>query len=222
MAYAQRLERAGETWLKRATAAGFYRLMRNWGDVPLPQDVGDFRLMSRRVVDAVVRLREQHRFMKGVFAWVGFRSCAIPYHREMRVAGRSKWNYWRLWNLALEGLTSFSVLPLKIATYLGLAVALFAVVFGGQLVARTLLFGNPVAGYPSLMATILFLGGVQLMSLGVIGEYLGRVFNETKRRPLYLVERFVPAQVAPADASVPDAGTSAQTPPGRLRDIQDR
>lgn len=199
IAYGQRLERAGESWFKRATAAAFYRLMRNWGDVALPQDVGDFRLMSRRVVDAVLQLREQHRFMKGLFAWVGFRSCAVPYHRAARVAGRSKWNYWRLWNFAVEGLTSFSVLPLKIATYLGLAVALFAAVFGGQLVARTLLFGNPVAGYPSLMAVILFLGGVQLVTLGVIGEYLGRVFNETKRRPLYLVERFVPSEGAKAE-----------------------
>ncbi len=195
MVYAERRERDGETWLKRLTARLFYRLMAHLGRVELPRNTGDFRLMSRRVVDAVLQLREQHRFMKGLFAWVGFPSTAVLYDRAPRYAGRTKWNYWKLWNLALEGITSFTVMPLKIATYLGLAVALFAAVFGAQLVVRTLLYGNPVAGYPSMMAVILFLGGVQLITLGVIGEYLGRVFNETKRRPLYLVERFVPSEV---------------------------
>ncbi len=188
--YAQRRARAGETGLKRTTAHLFYRLMRHAGRVKLPPDTGDFRLMSRRVVDAVRQLREQHRFMKGLFAWVGFPSCAVPYDRDPRNAGRSSWSYWRLWNLALEGITSFTVMPLKVATYLGLLVAALAVAYGTQLVVKTLLFGNPVAGYPSLMTVILFLGGVQLVTLGVIGEYLGRVFNETKQRPLYLVERF--------------------------------
>jgi glycosyltransferase involved in cell wall biosynthesis len=193
MVYARRRRRDGETWLKKATAAAFYRMMRKLGDVPLPADVGDFRLMSRRVVDAVQQLREQHRFMKGLFAWVGFPSIAVDYDREKRGAGKTKWSLWKLWNLAIEGITGFTVVPLKLATYLGLAVALFAVVFGAQLILRTLLFGNPVAGYPSLMAVILFLGGTQLVTLGIIGEYLGRVFNETKRRPLYLVERYTPA-----------------------------
>jgi glycosyltransferase involved in cell wall biosynthesis len=195
MVYAQRRVRAGETWLKRATASVFYGLMQRLGRVQLPRNTGDFRLMSRRVVDAVLQLREQHRFMKGLFAWVGFSSAAVVYDRAPRHAGSTKWNYWKLWNLALEGITSFTVMPLEVATYLGLAVALFAVVFGAQLVVRTLLFGNPVAGYPSMMAVILFLGGVQLITLGIIGEYLGRVFNETKRRPLYLVERFVPSEL---------------------------
>jgi glycosyltransferase involved in cell wall biosynthesis len=195
MVYAERRAREGEAWLKRATAGLFYRLMQHLGRVQLPRNTGDFRLMSRRVVDAVLQLREQHRFMKGLFAWVGFPTRAVPYDRAPRYAGMTKWNYWKLWNLALEGITSFTVMPLKVATYLGLAVALFAVVFGAQLVVRTLLFGNPVAGYPSMMAVILFLGGVQLITLGVIGEYLGRVFNETKRRPLYLVERFVPSEI---------------------------
>jgi glycosyltransferase involved in cell wall biosynthesis len=200
MVYAQRRRREGESWLKKATAAAFYRVMRQVGEVPLPSNVGDFRLMSRRVVDAVQQLREHHRFMKGLFAWVGFPSTAVVYDREPRGAGRSKWSFWQLWNLAIEGITSFSVGPLKLATYLGLAVALFAVVFGAQLILRTLLFGNPVAGYPSLMAVILFLGGTQLVTLGIIGEYLGRVSNETKRRPLYLVERYAPSGVtAPAE-----------------------
>jgi hypothetical protein len=126
---------------------------------------------------------------------VGFPATSVLYDRAPRQGGTTKWNYWNLWNFALDGITSFTVMPLKVATYLGLLVASFAVVFGAQLVVRTLLFGNPVAGYPSIMAVVLFLGGVQLITLGVIGEYLGRVFNETKRRPLYLVERFVPSEV---------------------------
>ncbi len=190
MVYAQRRRRDGETWLKRSTAKWFYRLMRHTGRVALPQDTGDFRLMSRRVVDAVVRMREQHRFMKGVFAWVGYPSLAVPYDRAPRHAGSTKWTYWRLWNLALEGITSFTVMPLKVATYLGLAVACLALVYLVIIVGDTLLYGNPVAGYPSLLAVILLLGAVQMVTLGIIGEYLGRVFNETKGRPLYLVERF--------------------------------
>jgi glycosyltransferase involved in cell wall biosynthesis len=193
MVYARRRCRDGETWLKKLTAAAFYRMIRRLGDVELPRDVGDFRLMSRRVVDAVQQLREQHRFMKGLFAWVGFPSTAIEYDRDPRAGGTTKWSFWKLWNLAIEGITCFTVMPLKLATWLGLGVAAFAVVFGAQLIVRTLLFGNAVAGYPSLMAVILFLGGTQLVTLGIIGEYLGRVFHETKRRPLYLVERYEPA-----------------------------
>ena len=200
--YAQRRKRNGDSWLKKATAAAFYRIMRNLGDVPLPENVGDFRLMSRRVVDAVQQLREHHRFMKGLFAWVGFPSTVVVYDREARGAGRTKWSYWKLWNLALEAITGFTVAPLKIATWLGLAVAAFAVAFGAQLILRTLVFGNPVAGYPSLMAVMLFLGGTQLVTLGIIGEYLGRVFDETKRRPLYLVERYTPAGVTVPAATV--------------------
>ncbi len=195
MVYAERADRSADGWLKRTTSAAFYATMRRFGPVALPPQAGDFRLLGRNVVDALLELREHHRFMKGLYAWVGFRARAIPCVRAPRVAGRSKWNYWKLWNLALEAITGFSVFPLKLASYLGLAVAGFAAVFGGQLVARTLLFGNRVAGYPSLMAVVLFLGGVQLMTLGVIGEYLGRVFNETKRRPLYVVARFEPAAV---------------------------
>src|SRR5271165_1310276 len=195
MVYAQRRARAGESWMKRLTAAWFYRLMERLGRVPMPRDTGDFRLMSRRVVEALRELREQHRFMKGLFAWVGFASMAVPDDRAPRHAGASKWGYWRLWNLALEGITSFTVMPLKVATYLGLLVACAAVAYAGVIVVKTLVLGNPVAGYPSLLTIVLFLGGVQLMTLGVIGEYLGRIFNETKRRPLYLVDAFLPAGV---------------------------
>jgi polyisoprenyl-phosphate glycosyltransferase len=163
--------------------------------VRLPVDTGDFRLMSRRAVDAVQRLREHHRFMKGLFAWVGFPATTVLYDRAPRHAGSSKWDYWKLWNLALEGITSFTVVPLKVATYIGLFVALLSVSYGTVVVVKTLVYGNPVAGYPSLMAVVLFLGGVQLVTLGIIGEYLGRVFNETKQRPLYLVERLEPSVV---------------------------
>ncbi len=191
--YAQRRRREGETLLKRSTAALFYRIMGRVGRVEIPADTGDFRLISRRVVNALAELREQHRFMKGLFAWVGFPSKAVPYDRAPRFAGRTKWNYWRLWNFALEGITGFTIVPLKIATYLGLAVGLAAGIYLAEIVIRTLLFGNPIAGYPSLMAVVLFIGGVQLVTLGIMGEYLGRIFNEVKRRPLYLVERYTPS-----------------------------
>ncbi len=192
--YARRRRRSGESLAKLGTAKAFYRVMGRLSTrVVIPADSGDFRLMSRRSVDALLRLREHHRFMKGLFAWVGFPSQAVLYDRAPREAGHSSWNYWALWNLALEGITSFTVLPLKIATYIGLFTAMAALLFGGQIIVRTLLFGNHVAGYPSLMAVVLFMGGVQLMTLGVIGEYLGRVFNEVKQRPLYLVERHLPS-----------------------------
>lgn len=203
--YAQRRVREGESWLKKATAAGFYRFMQRLGRVQLPPDTGDFRLISRRAADALLTLREHHRFMKGLFAWVGFPSKAVLYDRASRHAGSSSWNYWKLWNFALEGITGFTVLPLKLATYLGLIVALFAVTYGGVIIIRTVLFGNPVPGYPSLMAVVLFLGGAQLITLGVIGEYLGRVFNETKQRPLYLVERYSGAASLADEANARDS-----------------
>lgn len=200
--YGTRLEREGESWLKRFTAAGFYRLMERLSSTPVPRDTGDFRLLSRQALDALRQVRERHRFMKGLFAWVGFPARPVLYDRAPRAAGRTKWNWWKLWNLSLEGITSFTVAPLKVATYLGLATAAIALVYGTVVVIQTLLFGNPVAGYPSLMTVMLFLGGVQLITLGIIGEYLGRVFNETKRRPLYLVERHLPS-------GVPSAGGTA-------------
>ena len=193
MVNAQRRMRAGETWLKRLTAGMFYRLMAHVGRVELPRNTGDFRLMSRRVVDALLKLREQHRFMKGLFAWVGFPTAVVIYDRAPRFAGETKWNYWKLWNLALEGITGFTVMPLKIATYFGLLVAFVSVIYGAIIIAKTIVYGNPVAGYPSVMVVVLFLSGAQLMTLGVIGEYLGRVFNEVKRRPLYILESFAPS-----------------------------
>ena len=185
--YGVRASRAGESWLKRFTAATFYRLIDRMSDTPIPRDTGDFRLMSRRVVDALKQLRERHRFMKGLFGWVGFRQVAVRYHRDPRAAGTSKFNFWRLWNFALEGITSFSTVPLRIATYLGLLTAVGAFGYGALIIGKTLLYGEAVRGYPSLMAVVLFLGGVQLVALGVIGEYLGRIYNESKHRPLYLI-----------------------------------
>ncbi len=213
--YAQRRVREGETWLKKATASAFYRIMqRIGGRVHLPANTGDFRLISRRALDALLALREHHRFMKGLFAWVGFPSTPVIYDRAPRAAGTTKWNYWKLWNFSLEGITSFTVGPLKVATYLGLATAVFAAIFGVQIILRTLIWGNPVAGYPSLMAVVLFLGGVQLMTLGIIGEYLGRVFNETKGRPLYIVERHLPSGTTWRQASSAPSGVQALAPSG--------
>jgi len=186
---AVRTERAGETWLKKLTAYGFYRLINRFSPVKIPEDVGDFRLLSRAVVEAVRKLPERRRFMKGIFAWVGFRTVAIPYEREMRLKGKTKWNYWRLWNFALEGITSFSQIPLQLSSYIGFLVSVGAFCYGIFLMIRTLIFGNSVKGYPSLMVAILFLGGVQLMALGVIGEYLGRTYEESKQRPLYVVRK---------------------------------
>lgn len=186
--FGRRTERHGEPWLKRATAAAFYRVINALSDTPIPRDTGDFRLIGPRAVEALRGLRERQRFMKGLFAWVGFRSEAFDYERAPRLAGASKFNYWRLWNLALEGITGFSTVPLRVATYLGLASAMLAFLGGLLIVVRTLLWGDPVAGWPSLMAVIAFLGGLQLMALGVIGEYLGRLYLEAKQRPLYVVD----------------------------------
>lgn len=194
--YAMRRARLGESWLKRATAHGFYKLMQKiGGKVVLPPDTGDFRFLSRRALNALLQLREHHRFMKGLFAWIGFPSEAVLYDRAPRIGGKSSFSYWSLWNFALEGITSFTVLPLRMATYIGLVVALFSLFYGGIIIFRTLVYGNPVHGYPSLMTVILFLGGVQLMTMGVIGEYLGRIFNETKQRPLYLIEDYHTSEI---------------------------
>lgn len=186
---AVRLSREGESWLKRASAHVFYRIINRMSDVEIPPDTGDFRLLSRPVLDALQTLPERRRFMKGLFAWVGFRSTNVYYHRAPRHAGKTTWNYWRLWNLAVEGVTSFSQVPLQLAAYLGFVVSLLAFLYAVWLIISTLVYGNPVKGYPSMMVTLLFLGGVQLMALGVIGEYLGRIYEESKQRPVYLVRQ---------------------------------
>jgi glycosyltransferase involved in cell wall biosynthesis len=198
----RRASRAGESWLKQATARAFYRTIGRISDIEIPADVGDFRLLSRRAVAALLRCRERSRFMKGLYAWIGFPTVEIAYDRDGRFAGESKWSYWRLWNLALEGITSFSVGPLKVASYVGFATALVAFSYGAFIIGKTLLYGDPVRGYPTLIVVVLFLGGLQLMALGIIGEYLARVFMDVKARPLYLVQRMLPsAQPLPVPAA---------------------
>lgn len=186
--YAQRRVRDGETTVKRATAHLFYRVINRLSKTAIPRDTGDFRLLSPRAVRALRSLTERNRFMKGLFAWIGYRQRAILYDRDARKGGATKFNYWKLWNFAVDGITSFSAAPLRLATFLGLTASLLALVYAGFVIVKTLIYGDPVQGYPSLMVVILFLGGMQLLALGVIGEYLGRLFDETKGRPLYLVE----------------------------------
>ena len=188
--YARRTARDGETFIKKATAKLFYRFIQGVSRVKIPEDTGDYRLLSRRAVEALKQLRETHRFMKGLFAWIGYPQIAVNYRRDPRFAGSTKWNYWHLWNFAIEGITSFTINPLKIASYFGLATSVMSFTYALFVIYKTLFFGDPVQGYPTLMVVVLFLGGVQLMSLGVIGEYLGRMFNETKHRPLYFINSF--------------------------------
>ncbi len=184
---AQRVERSSDSIFKRKTADWFYRLHNTISESPIPANVGDFRLMDRKVVDALKQLPERRRFMKGLFAWVGFRQATIPYAREARSAGESKFSGWRLWNFALEGITSFSTVPLRVWTYLGLVIALVAFAFGLFIIGRTLMLGSDMPGYASLITVVLFLGGTQLIGLGVLGEYIGRLYGEAKGRPIYIV-----------------------------------
>jgi polyisoprenyl-phosphate glycosyltransferase len=200
---AQRVDRETDTFAKRKTAAMFYRAHNALAPQHIPENVGDFRLFTREVLEALKKLPERQRFMKGLFAWVGYKSAVVEYVREPRFAGKTKFSGWKLWNFALEGFTSFSTLPLRVWTYLGGTVATVAVLYGLFLVIRTLIHGNPVPGYASLASIILFLGGIQLIGIGVIGEYLGRVYFETKHRPIYLVRRrYDPIEVL-ADQSYP-------------------
>lgn len=204
--YGTRIAREGESWLKRTTASLFYRLMGRLSKTPIPADTGDFRLLSPRVLEALAGMRERHRFMKGLFGWVGFRRVALAYRREPRLAGRSKFGFWRLWNFAMEGITSFSTAPLRAATYLGLATASLAFLAAAWIVIKAAFWGDPVAGWPTMMVVILFLGGVQLIALGLIGEYLGRLYEESKQRPLYLVERWQPAATEVCSVRSPQEG----------------
>ena len=186
---AKRVDRSQDGFLKRSSAAWFYRFHNSISTPVIESNVGDFRLMSRPVVDAILQMPERNLFMKGVLSWVGFKTEVVEYQRASRAAGSSKFNGWKLWNLALEGITSFSTVPLKIWTYLGLSVALFSFIYAAWMVLGKILWGNPVPGYPSLMTAILFLGGVQLVGIGVLGEYIGRIYIEVKQRPRYVVKQ---------------------------------
>ena len=185
--YGTRKSRSGESWLKRFTANSFYKTIGKMSPVPIPANTGDFRLLDRQVVEAIKQLPERTRFMKGLFAWVGYKQTSILFDREPRFGGKTTWNYWKLWNFALDGITSFSFFPLKIWSYLGLVISLISLLYASFLIIRTLIFGIDVAGYASLMVAVLFFGGIQLITLGIIGEYIGRVYEEVKRRPLYFV-----------------------------------
>jgi glycosyltransferase involved in cell wall biosynthesis len=203
---AVREAREGEGWLKQSSAHWFYRVMNRLSVIEIPRDTGDFRLLSRTALEALRQMPERRRFMKGMFVWVGFRTASVTYRRAGRQAGRTSWTYWRLWNFALEGITSFSQVPLRIASYIGLAVALVSLLYALFLIVRTLIIGNPVSGYPSLMVAILFLGGMQLVALGVIGEYVGRVYEETKQRPIYIIQRRWTGEPTDGTSGAGDAG----------------
>lgn len=190
----RRVHRGSDSWAKRASAGWFYRIHNKIADPQIPPNVGDFRLMDRSVVDAINALPESRRFMKGLFAWVGFRTAYVDYARPERIAGTTKFNGWRLWNFALEGITSFSTDPLRIWTYLGMLVSFLSLLFAASIVLKVLIHGVDVPGYASLMVAVTFLGGLQLIGIGVIGEYLGRTYLESKRRPVFLVRRIYEAK----------------------------
>ncbi|MPR01083.1 glycosyltransferase family 2 protein [Pseudomonas sp. MAFF 212408] len=192
---AKRRDRASDSYLKRHSASMFYHLLNRIAYTHIEENVGDFRLMDRKVVDVIKALPEQQLFMKGVLSWAGFTVAIVEYDRAPRTAGQSKFNAWKLWNLALDGITSFSTLPLRLWSYIGGCISLFALVYAAYLMLDKLLFGNAVPGYPSLMTAILFLGGVQLIGLGILGEYVGRIYMETKHRPRYVVKDVIKGNV---------------------------
>jgi glycosyltransferase involved in cell wall biosynthesis len=187
MVFGVRRSREKDSFTKRLTAGLYYRAHNAVSKDKIPANAGDFRLLDRKVVEVIRKLPERNRFMKGLFAWAGFKQAAVEYDRVERETGKSKFSYWKLWTLALDGITSASTVPLRIWSYVGASVALFAIAYAGFIAADTLIFGNRVPGYASIMVSVLFLGGIQLISLGVLGEYVGRILTETKQRPLYVV-----------------------------------
>jgi polyisoprenyl-phosphate glycosyltransferase len=187
MVYGQRVDRSGDGPLRRWLTEKFYAVFSKFGETPLPPGAGDYRLMDRKVVDALRRLGERARFTKGLYAWVGFKSIGVPFEVADRLHGESKWDYTKLTRFAFDGLSSFSTLPLKLATYIGVGISIFAFTYALTILARTMLFGADVPGFPSLIVSVMFFSGIQLVFLGVIGEYVGRIFAEVKRRPLYIV-----------------------------------
>ena len=186
--YAKRESRDGETWIKKATSKWFYSVLDFVSNIEIQRDTGDFRLLDRRAVEALKTLRESNRYTKGMFSWVGFKKKEITYKRDPRAAGETKWNYFKLLNLAIEGITSFTTSPLRISLWTGLIISVSAFAWAAFLIIRKIFFGADMSGYTSLMSAILLLGGVQLVSIGIIGEYIGRIFTESKNRPVYLVQ----------------------------------
>lgn len=185
---AKRVDRSSDSFFKRISSKYFYRFHNKISEVSIPENVGDYRLITRKVLTALQQLPESQRFMKGIFAWVGFKTAIVEYTRDTRVAGTPSFNGWKLWNLALEGITSFGTLPLRIWLYLGTIATFLGFIYGSLIFVKTIFFGIDVPGYASMMTTILFLGGIQLVGIGVIGEYIGRIYMESKRRPTYIIE----------------------------------
>ena len=188
---ARRASRESDSYLKRQTASWFYRLFNKISENDIPYNVGDYRLMDKKVIDVVRQLTEKDRFMKGLFCWPGFKSTTIEYERPIRAQGDSKFGFWRLWNFAISGITSFSSVPIRVGTYFGLGISFFSFIYAVMIVSKTVLFGIDVPGYASLMVAVLFVGGVQLFFLGLLGEYIGRIYKEVKNRPLYVVEKTI-------------------------------
>ena len=188
--YARRKSREGETWLKKKTSTAYYQVLQSSTNIPIQVDTGDFRLLSRRCIDALRQFRESQRNTKAMFSWIGYKKKEIFYDRDPRLAGETKWNYQKLINLAIDGITSFTTAPLRIATMTGLIISISAFIYIAYLLIRPLFGVSTGAGYSSTLAIILFLGGAQMLFLGIIGEYVGRIFNETKNRPLYLIEEY--------------------------------
>jgi glycosyltransferase involved in cell wall biosynthesis len=187
--YGARMSRASDGLIKRTSARYFYKLFNMMSPLQIPFDAGDYRLIDRRVVDEIKKLRERNRFMKGLMTWPGFRTERVEFERPQRATGRTSWNYWKLWNFALDGITSFSTLPLRLWLYVGGIISILSIFYAVFIIIRVLLTGGDVPGYPSLIVSIMFFGGIQLFSIGLVGEYVGRIFHETKGRPIYIVDR---------------------------------
>ncbi|MFI3320911.1 MAG: glycosyltransferase family 2 protein [Rikenellaceae bacterium] len=188
--YAKRTKRGKESWLRKKLSTLFYKILQNSSRFDILKNVGDFRLLDRICIDSLKRMRENERYTKGLFCWIGFKKCELTFQRDSRISGESKWNYSSLFELAIEGITSFTTSPLRISTYIGFLVSIFSFVYMCYFLIKTFIVGDEVQGFPTLIVVILFLGGVQLISLGIIGEYLGRIFNETKQRPTYFVREY--------------------------------
>lgn len=188
--YAKRKSRGKESWLRRRLSLFFYYILDKSTRYDVLQNVGDFRLLDRRCIDSLKKLRESERYTKGLFCWIGYKKKEIEFDRGNRIAGLSNWNFSSLFNLAIEGITSFTTAPLRIATFFGLLVAIWALCYMGWIIAKVLIWGDPVQGYPTIMTVMLFLSAVQLIAIGILGEYIGRIFNETKNRPIYLLNDY--------------------------------
>lgn len=202
MVYGQRVDRSTDGPVRRWLTERFYRLFRKFGEIPLPEGAGDFRLMDRKVVDALRRMPERARFSKGLYAWVGFKSIGVPFEVQERLHGSSKWGYNKLTRFAFDGLSSFSTLPLRLATYLGIGISIFAITYAVTIVFRTMMLGSDVPGFPTLVVSVMLFSGIQLIFLGIIGEYIGRIFAEVKRRPLYLIAEEINGEASSAAAEI--------------------